>query len=81
MFAPICREIFTLSFEIMAILDWTSPLKCMIYMFYKLQYLCSDTRKIRYPKYLETFSYTIEMSIPTQHVPVTIFIWIILNSC
>ena len=41
---------------------------------YKLQYLCSDTRKIRYPKYLETFSYTIEMSIPTQHVPVTIFI-------
>ena len=50
-------------------------------MFYKLQYLCSDTQKIRYPKYLETFSYTIEMSIPTQHVPVTIFIWIILNSC
>ena len=30
--------------------------------------------QIRYPKYLETFSYTIEMSIPTQHVPVTIFI-------
>ena len=27
MFAPICREIFTLSFEIMVILDWTSPLK------------------------------------------------------
>ena len=26
-FAPICREIFTLSFEIMVILDWTSPLK------------------------------------------------------
>ena len=26
-FAPICREIFTLSFEIMIILDWTSPLK------------------------------------------------------
>ena len=26
MFAPICREIFTLSFEIMVILDWTSPL-------------------------------------------------------
>ena len=25
-FAPICREIFTLSFEIMVILDWTSPL-------------------------------------------------------
>ena len=27
MFAPICREIFTLSFEIMVILDWTSPLR------------------------------------------------------
>ena len=27
MFAPICREIFTLSFEIMVILDWTSSLK------------------------------------------------------
>ena len=27
-FAPICGEIFTLSFEIMLILDWTSPLKC-----------------------------------------------------
>ena len=26
-FAPICREIFTFSFEIMVILDWTSPLK------------------------------------------------------
>ena len=26
MFAPICGEIFTLSFEIMLILDWTSPL-------------------------------------------------------
>ena len=26
-FAPICREIFTLSFEILVILDWTSPLK------------------------------------------------------
>ena len=26
-FAPICREIFTLSFKIMVILDWTSPLK------------------------------------------------------
>ena len=26
MFAPICREIFMLSFEIMVILDWTSPL-------------------------------------------------------
>ena len=26
MFAPICREIFTLSFEIVVILDWTSPL-------------------------------------------------------
>ena len=26
-FAPICREIFTLSFEIMVILDWTSPLR------------------------------------------------------
>ena len=25
-FAPICGEIFTLSFEIMLILDWTSPL-------------------------------------------------------
>ena len=25
-FAPICRDIFTLSFEIMVILDWTSPL-------------------------------------------------------
>ena len=25
-FAPICREIFMLSFEIMVILDWTSPL-------------------------------------------------------
>ena len=25
-FAPICRGIFTLSFEIMLILDWTSPL-------------------------------------------------------
>ena len=29
MFAPICREIFTLSFEIMVILDWTSPLKVL----------------------------------------------------
>ena len=27
MFAPICREIFTLSFKIMIILDRTSPLK------------------------------------------------------
>ena len=26
-FAPICREIFMLSFEIMVILDWTSPLR------------------------------------------------------
>ena len=26
-FEPICREIFTLSFEIMVILDWTSPLR------------------------------------------------------
>ena len=26
-FKPICREIFTLSFEIMVILDWTSPLR------------------------------------------------------
>ena len=26
-FAPICREMFTLSFEIMVILDWTSPLR------------------------------------------------------
>ena len=26
MFAPICREICTLSFEIMVILEWTSPL-------------------------------------------------------
>ena len=26
-FAPICGEIFTLSFEIMLILDWTSPLR------------------------------------------------------
>ena len=25
-FAPICREIFMLSFEMMVILDWTSPL-------------------------------------------------------
>ena len=30
MFAPICREIFTLSFEIMVILDWTSPLKQLL---------------------------------------------------
>ena len=28
-FAPICREIFTLSFEIMVILDWTSPLRAL----------------------------------------------------
>ena len=28
-FAPICREIFTLSFEIMVILDWTSPLNAV----------------------------------------------------
>ena len=35
-FAPICREIFTLSFEIMVILDWTSPLSipCMPYHIY-----------------------------------------------
>ena len=25
-FEPICREIFTFSFDIMVILDWTSPL-------------------------------------------------------
>ena len=30
-FEPICREIFTLSFEIMVILDWTSPLIMLIY--------------------------------------------------
>ena len=29
-FAPICREIFTLSFEIMIILDWTSPLRIFV---------------------------------------------------
>ena len=32
-FAPICREIFTLSFEIMVILDWTSPLN-VTYQYY-----------------------------------------------
>ena len=31
-FAPICGEIFTLSFEIMLILDWTSPLKSVDFM-------------------------------------------------
>ena len=29
-FAPICREIFMLSFQIMVILDWTSPLIALI---------------------------------------------------
>ena len=29
-FAPICREIFMLSFEIMVILDWTFPLSTII---------------------------------------------------
>ena len=29
-FAPICREIVMLSFEIMVILDWTSPLSVYI---------------------------------------------------
>ena len=36
-------------------------------MFYKLQYLCLNTRKMRYPKYLETFSYNRNVhSYPTR---------------
>ena len=42
-------------------------------MFYKLQYLCLNTRKMRYPKYLETFSYyNRKCPFPTQPAPVTI---------
>ena len=35
-FAPICREIFILSFEFMVILDWTSPLRSFPYSFHLL---------------------------------------------
>ena len=36
MFAPICRDIFTLSFEIMVILDWTCPLTVYLSIFFPL---------------------------------------------
>ena len=38
-FAPICRDIFTLSFEIMVILDWTSPLKALFNNIFALKNL------------------------------------------
>ena len=47
MFAPICREIFTLSFEIMVILDWTSPLRIFQELFKKCSGINQCTRWIQ----------------------------------
>ena len=49
MFAPICREIFTLSFEIMVILDWTSPLSTCPFRQVNYQSIDGTSRKLYLP--------------------------------
>ena len=50
-FAPICREIVMLSFEIMVILDWTSPISLSVSKIILMMWDLSERRSEEVKKF------------------------------
>ena len=62
-FAPICRKIFMLSFEIMVILDWTSPLSSLEWS----SVYNTENVNASFKNFIDTFMLHLNKIIPSQN--------------